>query len=82
MKNIYLTESQKRKLSYAGKRIDEETEKELLIIMEDNCTKSEAVDHLSTGQQFMKRMILLNFLNSTWMNGTATKKNEQNTKND
>lgn len=50
MKNIYLTESQKRKLSYAGKRIDEETEKELLIIMEDNCTKSEAVDHLSTGQ--------------------------------
>lgn len=49
MKNIYLTEEQKRKLSYAGKRLDEETEKELLIIMEDNCTKSEAVDHLSNG---------------------------------
>ena len=49
MENIYLTESQKRKLSYAGKRINEETEKELLIIMEDNCTKNEAVDHLSNG---------------------------------
>lgn len=46
---MYLTEEQKRKLSYAGKRLDEETEKELLIIMEDNCTKSEAVDHLSNG---------------------------------
>lgn len=46
---MYLTESQKRKLSYAGKRLDEETEKELLVIMEDNCTKSEAVDHLSNG---------------------------------
>ena len=27
---MYLTEEQKRKLSYAGKRLDDETEKELL----------------------------------------------------
>lgn len=46
---MYLTEEQKRKLSYAGKRLDEETEKELLIIMEDNHTKKEAVDYLCNG---------------------------------
>lgn len=46
---MYLTEEQKRKLSYAGKRLDDETEKKLEIIMEDNHTKKEAVDYLCNG---------------------------------
>lgn len=49
MKNIYLTKTQELNLKYAGLNIDEKTEKKLLIIMEDNHTKKEAVDYLCNG---------------------------------
>ena len=63
MKNIYLTESQKGKLRYAGRRLDEETEKDLLIIMEDGRTKSEAVDHLSNGTVVYEKNDFAKFFN-------------------
>lgn len=46
---MYLTKEEKNKIIYSGKRIDEETEKSMEIIMEDRHTKKEAVAYLCNG---------------------------------
>jgi hypothetical protein len=46
---MYLTGDEKRKIKYAGLELSPETEKKLMVVMEDNHTKKEAVDYLCNG---------------------------------
>lgn len=58
---MYLTGDEKRKIKYAGLELSPETEKKLMVVMEDNHTKKEAVDYLCNGSAVYEKEEFVKF---------------------
>lgn len=73
---MYLTGDEKRKIKYAGLELSPETEKKLMVVMEDNHTKKEAVDYLCNGSAVYEKEEFVKFFDQ-YMNEWDVEEEDQ-----